>query len=75
MSSQSVTKRIASVVRAELKAHGVTQQQVANHLRVDQTAVSRRLTGKVPFDIDEIYQIARFLGVLPSSLAFPNEDT
>lgn len=41
----------------------VTQGVVAYELDMTQQAVSRRLTGAVPFDVDELVAVARLLGV------------
>jgi len=40
-----------------------SQRQLADALGYTQQAVSRRLAGHVAIDVDELDQIARFLGV------------
>jgi transcriptional regulator with XRE-family HTH domain len=55
--------RIPLVVRAELARHGVSQTDIAEVLGVSQAAVSRRLSGRVEFTLDELRLIAERLGV------------
>lgn len=50
-------------VRAEMARAGITQADLAAALRVSQAAVSARLLGKTPFDINELSTIAATLGV------------
>ena len=56
------TERIATLVAADLKAHGRTQQQLADHLGITQPNVSKRLRGESPFTLDELPKIAEFFG-------------
>jgi len=46
----------------------VPQAKLAAHLKMAQGSLSRRLTGEVPFDIDELAEIARYFGVPLGSL-------
>lgn len=41
----------------------ITQAVLASHIGLSQTAVSRRLTGEVPFDVNELAAAAEVLGV------------
>jgi transcriptional regulator with XRE-family HTH domain len=50
-------------VRAEMARHRVAQNAVAAHLGLSQTAISKRLAGTVPFDINELTRTAELLGV------------
>ena len=58
----------ADNIRAEMARQRRTQQDVALLLGVSQTAVSRRLTGSIPFDVSELLTVARWLGVSAASL-------
>lgn len=60
---QSVAKRIALEVRAEMARQGVTQESLGVRTGWGQKRVSRRLTGKVPLDVVELAAIAEVLGV------------
>lgn len=62
------TIRVAAAVRSAMLDRGISQTSLAAVLASSQTAVSRRLTGAVPFDIDELTAIAVFLGVPLSDL-------
>ena len=50
-------------VRAEMARRGVTQMTLARKIGLSQAAVSARLKGKTPFDINELVQIAVALDV------------
>jgi transcriptional regulator with XRE-family HTH domain len=54
---------VAANVRAELARKHKTRKDLANQLRVGRQAVARRLNGHVAFDVDELHEIAQFLGV------------
>lgn len=41
----------------------VSQQHIADALGVSRQAVSRRVTGEVPWDVAELEKVAAFLGV------------
>lgn len=57
------TERVASNIRAELARRQLSQADLATALRTTQQTISRRMTGAVPFDTDELEVIAEFLGV------------
>lgn len=63
MSNKATVQRVAANVRAEMARRSVTQSDLALTMGRSQHFVSRRLLGKVPFDIDELDQIASQLGV------------
>lgn len=64
MKQQTQLRRTtANNVRAEMARRGVTQSQVASVLGIGQSAVSGKLIGRSPFDIDEIALIAEWLNV------------
>lgn len=46
----------------------VTQAQLAEQLGCTQPAISRRLSGVISWDVDELTRVAEFLGVPLSSL-------
>ncbi len=49
----------------------VTQRQLAAHLGLPQVSISRRLTGRIQFDIGEIEKVAEFLQVPVSQFISP----
>ncbi len=65
---ETAAARVAASVRAEMARRRVTQSDVAKALGMKQTAVSRRLTGQVPFDVNELTAVAAFLGVPVAAL-------
>jgi len=64
----SHAERVGATVRAELRRRKVTQAQLAKVLGLSQMAVSRRLTGSVAFDVNELAATAGYLGVDLASL-------
>jgi len=61
-----VRQAVAGEVRAEAARRRVSQRAIAVALGVSQTAVSRRLNGEIPFDVDELGKVAELLGVPPA---------
>lgn len=65
-------EQVAAEVRALMgrgRGHRrVPQKKLAADLHMAQASLSRRLTGEVPFDIDELAEIARYFGVPLGSL-------
>lgn len=59
---------VASTVRAELARRDKTQADLAAVLHLSTAAVSRRLSGQVPWDLVELDATARFLGLPVSAL-------
>lgn len=51
------------MIRAELARRGANQGDLANILNLHQTAVHRRMAGKVPWRVDELTKVAEYLGV------------
>lgn len=66
--SESLPHRVAAEVRAEMARQGVRQWQLAAHLNLPQTAISRRLKGDITFDLGELEKVADFLGVPAAQL-------
>lgn len=64
----SPAERIAAEVRAELARQQRTQSELAKALHLSQQAISRRMTGLIPFDVAQLHEIASFLGVPVSRL-------
>lgn len=66
--TQTLSGAVAANIRAELARQRVSQAQVAERLGLSQAAVSRRLSGQTPFEIDEVAEVASLLDVAPSHL-------
>lgn len=68
--ASTTTQREATAanVRALLARHRWTQIDLAHLLGYSQTTVSRRVTGEVPFDVDELAIIAARFEVPVESL-------
>lgn len=68
MPLRPTSRRVAAEVRAAMARQGCTQSVLAERINRDQHFISRRLSGKVPFTIDELADIARALDVSLGSL-------
>jgi transcriptional regulator with XRE-family HTH domain len=58
-----VAAATAANVRAELARAGYTAVRTATALDWSNSRLARRLSGEIPFDIDELTQVAQLLGV------------
>jgi transcriptional regulator with XRE-family HTH domain len=61
--SSEYNELVAAEVRAEMARRRITQEALAAHLHTTQRGISRRLTGEVAFNLDELSRIAEFLDV------------
>ena len=67
MSSPAAQQEVAAEVRAQLARAHWTGSRLARELGWTQPYTSRRLTGEVPFDVNDLDAIAGALGVPVSS--------
>jgi transcriptional regulator with XRE-family HTH domain len=63
-----LTDRVAAEVRASMARTRMTQTGLAEVLGLTQSAVSKRLRGKIAFSVDELEKAADALGVHPAVL-------
>jgi transcriptional regulator with XRE-family HTH domain len=59
---------VAANVRAALARQNKTRRELAAALGVDEHRIGKRTRGLVPFSVDEVVQVARFLGVTVEDL-------
>lgn len=64
-------RTVASRVRGLLAERDLRQADLAVALNMSQQSVSKRMRGKVPFDVDELEVVAGFLGVSVVQLLAP----
>ena len=64
----NIADSVAAIVRAEMARRRRSSADLARELGISPVSVSRRLTGEVPIDVNELAQIAAFLGLPMSSL-------
>jgi transcriptional regulator with XRE-family HTH domain len=62
---------VAAEVRALMGRYQVSQERLGQAINLGQTGLSRRLRGKVPFDIDDLLAIAEHFGVPVTDLVAP----
>lgn len=67
-SDKAVADIAADVIRVELARKRANQGQLAELLGLSQPAIHRRMSGKVPWRISELTQVAEYLGVTVSAL-------
>ena len=63
MPTSSASERVAAEVRAALARRKISTRQLAADLGASQSHTARRVTGKVPFSLDELERVADYLGV------------
>jgi transcriptional regulator with XRE-family HTH domain len=65
MADNGTTSReaVAEEVRSLMGRKRVNQTRLANHLKMSQSALSRRLNGQHPFDTDDLFTIAELFDV------------
>lgn len=68
MPTDTTVERVAANVRAELARKGITQSDLAAKLNKSQPFISRRLSGRVAFDVADLASIATVLDVSITSL-------
>lgn len=66
--SKSPTQTVAAKIRAEAAQQRISQIRIAEALGMSQQSVSKRMSGRVPFRIDELYIVADVLGTTPDTL-------
>lgn len=62
-----LTQRVAAEVRAFMGRHGLSQTRLAELLDWKQQYLSRRLTGTVPFDTNDLEALAEIFEVQPET--------
>ena len=65
---ESLSTQVAANVRAEMARQRKRQADLGEVLGLTQGAISKRMSGTVALDVDEVGKIAAFLGVPVSSL-------
>ena len=73
MPLSQTSQRVAAAVRAEMARLGWSQNSLASEIGRDQHYISRRVSGKVAFDTEDLALIATALGVPLSTLLVDDE--
>lgn len=55
-------------IRAEMSRRGLSQTAVATRLGISQAAMSARIRGVTPFDLNEVVQLADLFGMTVDGL-------
>lgn len=63
-----LASRVAGAIRAEMAWQKRTGTALAEHLKMAQPTVSKRLNGETPFDLAEFEKVALWLGLSPADL-------
>lgn len=66
--ARTITDSTASAVRAELARRRLSGRDLAKARDWSERTVRRRLAGEVPFTVDELTEVARYLEVSPADL-------
>ena len=59
---------VGAEVRGLLAKHKISQTSAGSRLQLSQAAMSRRLAGEIPFNVDELAALADLIGVPVSTL-------
>lgn len=62
MTTTSATAATSSI-RAEAARRNLSQRELAEHLGISQAALSRRMSGANPWDLDELDRLASLFGM------------
>lgn len=65
---QTIADVVASKIRGQLAAQRIRQEDLASALGLHQTSVSARLSGRTPWTLVEVIDVAAFFGVPLSEL-------
>jgi transcriptional regulator with XRE-family HTH domain len=68
VSATSPTVSLVEEVRAFLARKRISQQAAAQHLKISQSSMSRRLAGESEFTVGEVYLLAELFEIDPSVL-------
>lgn len=66
--SENITEEVATAIRVEMARKRISAAAVAEALGLSQAAVSRRLSGEVIIDVNELSAVARLVGLEPRDL-------
>jgi len=75
MNDSSPSRTVAANARAEIARLGRTVQPIAEQIGQNRVTLGRRLSGQLPFTIDEIVALSRVLGVPLATLLDGVEET
>ena len=64
----AASESVGAKVRGRLAEAGITQRYAATKLGLSQPALHRRLSGAIPFDVDELAALSSLLDVPLSQL-------
>lgn len=68
MHPNPTAKHVGAEVRGLLAKHRISQTAAGQRLGLSQAAMSRRINGEIPFNVDELSALADLLGVPASTL-------
>lgn len=68
MPHQTTAQRVGANVRAEMARRKISQQAMSKQVSLSQQGLSRRMTGRIAFSVDELDDIATVLNVPVANL-------
>jgi transcriptional regulator with XRE-family HTH domain len=71
----TLREAVAMELRSELARNRISASRVAFAIGKDQPWISRRLTGQVAFDLDDLDAITQVMGISPSELMASAHET
>lgn len=67
MNYKTPSERVAAEVRAELARAQIKIKDLAPELEMSVSTLQRRLSGEIPFDVEELTRIAEIANVSPAA--------
>ena len=68
----TITEGVSTEIRVLLARRDMSQRDLAERSGISQVAISRRMTGAIPWDLTELEAVANALDV-PASVLIPRE--
>lgn len=72
--TQTLSEAVATQVRAALFARGIPKRRLAGPLNMTPKSTYRKVAGEVPLSLNELGEVAAYLGIQPWEL-FPGAPT
>lgn len=70
---EAASRAVADAVKAALSEAKITRREAASRSGIPLTTLERRLSGRSPFDVNELYVLATMAGVKVSDLVAATE--
>lgn len=73
--ARDLSREVGALIRDRMLARGLTQTKVAASVGISQPQLSRCLSGKTSWDLDELDAVCKYLGTRASDVVAVAEDS